>query len=327
MKTSGIKFWLRAVCAGAVAWALSGAAAADTWPSRPLRIVVPFPTGATPDLIARAVGERLSRSLKQPVVIDNKPGGSGIIGIEAVRNAPADGYTLLLADSGHLAINPALLKNLPYDPLRDFMPISRVIEQSFSVIVRSDFPADNIAQFVAVSKQRPNGLVYGTSGIGSVHHIGSERLRLLTGAKLMHVPYKGTSQSVPALLSGETDMMISSLTPVYSLWKSGKVKVLGRGSATRSALMPDVPTLKEQGVPLEISITVGFLVVAGTDPAIADRLNREINAAVADPELKARFADQDFSAEGSTREAYAKLIREQLAEYRKVIEETHIQAQ
>jgi tripartite-type tricarboxylate transporter receptor subunit TctC len=122
-------------------------------------------------------------------------------------------------------------------------------------------------------------------------------------------------------------MMISSLTPVYSLWKSGKVKVLGRGSATRSALMPDVPTLKEQGVPLEISITVGFLVVAGTDPAIADRLNREINAAVADPELKARFADQDFSAEGSTREAYAKLIREQLAEYRKVIEETHIQAQ
>src|SRR5690606_29649037 len=174
---------------------------AAEWPTRPIRIVVPFPPGATPDIMARLVGDQLSTRLGQSVVVENKPGGSGIIALGAVQNAEADGYTVMLADTGHMAINPALRKDLPYDPLKDFIPVSRVTEQNFSVIVRADFPAKTVGELIELSKQRQ--LKYGTPGVGSVHHIASERLKKVTGADFMHVPYKGMIQVVPALLAGD----------------------------------------------------------------------------------------------------------------------------
>lgn len=303
-----------------------GAAQAATWPSRPIKVVVPFPPGATPDIMARLVGDKLSANLGQPVVIENKPGGSGLIAIGAVQHAAPDGYTLLIGDTGHLAINPALMKDLPYDPVKDFLPVSRFTEQDFSVIVRADSPDKTIGDLVERSKKKEGGMTYGTSGVGSVHHIGSERLRLLTGAHFMHVPYKGTIQSVPALLSGEIDFMISSATPVMGQWKSGKVRMLARGSDTRNSLMPDVPTLRESGIPLTISITLGMLAPKGTPPEVVQRLSSEVNKVLESAEVKQKVATQDFTVGGSTPQAYADLIREQLQEYKKMIHDTGITA-
>lgn len=303
-----------------------GAAQAATWPSRPIKVVVPFPPGATPDIMARLVGDRLSVNLGQPVIIENKPGGSGLIAIGAVQNAVPDGYTLLLADTGHLAINPALMKDLPYDPMMDFLPVSRFTEQDFSVIVRADSPDKTIGDLLERSKKKEGGLTYGTSGVGSVHHIGSERLKILTGAHFMHVPYKGTIQSVPALLSGEIDFMISSATPVMGQWKSGKIRILARGSDKRSPLMPDVPTLRESGIPLTISITLGMLAPKGTPSEVVQRLSTEVNKVLESPEVKQKVATQDFTVRGSTPQAFTASIREQLQEYKNVIQETGITA-
>ena len=297
------------------------------WPDRTIRMIVPFPPGATPDMMARLVGEKLAERLKQPVVVENKSGGSGIIAITSALNAPADGYTLFLADTGHTAINPALRKDLPYDPLRDLQPISRLTEQNFSVIVRDDSPARTLADLVELSRKREKGITYGTSGIGSAHHMGGEQLRLLTGGNFMHVPYKGMIQTVPALLSGEVDFMIGSATPVMSHWKDGKVRILARGSEQRSQLMPDVPTLRESGVPMNIAVTLGLFVRAGTPDEIVERLSKEVNLVLQDPALQKRVAGQDFTIAGTTPQEYADIVRSQIAEYKEVVEKAGIEVQ
>lgn len=300
----------------------SYAHAASEWPARPIRIVVPFPPGATPDIMARLLGDQLSKQLGQSVVVENKPGGSGIIALGAVQNSAPDGYTVMLADTGHMAINPALRKDLPYDPLKDFIPVSRVTEQNFSVIVRADFPAKTIGEMVALSKERQ--LKYGTPGVGSVHHIASERLKKVSGADFMHVPYKGMIQVVPALLAGDIDFHISSATPVLGQWKDGKVRILARGSDERGALMPDVPTLKESGIPMNVAITLGMFAPAGTPDDIVQRLSREVNAALISDVIKQRTAEQDFTVAGTTPEAYAAIVKQQFDEYRDVVSDAGI---
>lgn len=308
----------------AMATPFTGAVAQDAnWPSRTIRIVVPFPPGATPDIMARVVADQLAKRLDQSVIVENKPGGSGIIALGAVQNADADGYTLLLADTGHMAINPAMRNDLPYDALKDFVPVTRMTEQNFSIIVRADFPGKTINDLVKLSKERQ--LKYGTPGIGSVHHIASERLKNLTGADFMHVPYKGMIHVVPALLAGDVDFHISSATPVLGQWKDGKVRILARGSNERGALMPDVPTLKESGVPLTVAITLGMFAPAGTPPAIVDRLSREVNAVLVSDELKQRTAGQDFTVAGTTPDEYAAIVKQQFDEYRDVMREVKIE--
>src|SRR5690606_27741695 len=202
------------------------------------------------------------------VMVDNKPGGGGVIAIENLRNAPADGHTLLVADTGQLAINPALRDDLPYDAIKDFTAVTQISTQDFSIAVNAKSPYKTMSALIDGSRSAPNGLFYGTSGIGSVHHLGSEQLQKLTKSNFTHVPYKGLQFSIPALLGGEVSFLLSSASPLIPHAEAGNVRFLARASATRSPLMPDVPTLKELGVPLVVGVSVGIVVAAGTPAPI-----------------------------------------------------------
>ncbi len=313
-------FWLPG-CVTALAILAAQPASAQDWPTQPIKIVVGYGPGATPDLIARSIGQKMSASLGQPVIIENKPGANGIIAAETVMNAAPNGYTLWLADTGQWAINPALRNKLSYDPIRNFAPVSRLLEQSFSVIVRSDAPARSLKDLVEQSKSRPNGLMYGSSGEGTVHHLGAERIKLASGGHFVHIPYRSVSaQTVPALLSGEIDFMLSSAVPVMGQLKDGKVRLLARGASERSALLPDVPTLKEAGFPgLEVGVSNGLLAPAKTPPRVIQRLNEAVLAALKDPELQQRLATQDFQIVGSTPDAFAESIQEDIKTYRDIV--------
>lgn len=319
--------WLCRAALAAVTCLAIAPAQSQEWPSRSVRLIVPYGAGGTPDIIARSVGEKLRESTGQAVIVDNKPGAGGVIAINELLAAAPDGYTLLMADTGHLAVNPSLRDNLPYDPIKDFTPIIRVSHQAFSVVVNSALPVNSVEELVALSKKNEKGLFYGSSGLGSMHHISGEQLRVITGGKFTHVPYKGVQYSVPALLAGDIDFIMFSATPVMSQWKTNKVKILARAGLQRSSLMPDVPTLKEVGIPLTVTIDVGLVAPKGTPSNIVQRMNEEIRKALNDPAVKQRFEGQDFEILPSTSQEFAQIIDADLQRYRKVVKESNIKVE
>lgn len=313
----------------AAACACMAASVSAQYPSKPIRVVVPLVAGGTPDLVSRTLGQKLSENMAIPVVVDNRPGASGVIAAEFVMKSPADGYTLFTVDTGHVAINPVLLPNLPYDTLRDFTPVSQVVGQEFFLFAHSDLPVRTVQELVALSKSRPGGLSYGSTGNGGPHHLGMERLKLATGAKLTHVPYKGVGQMVPALVAKDIDVMFSSTMPVLPHLKAGKVKALALGAPHRSPLLPDVPTFAEAGVPggLDVNVAVGFVVRSGTSREIVQRLQAEIVKALDDPALKQRYVDLGFRIIGNTSEEFAESIRTDLSRFGKLVKEANIRAE
>ncbi|RYH33834.1 MAG: tripartite tricarboxylate transporter substrate binding protein, partial [Alcaligenaceae bacterium] len=226
---------------------VGGAAAEGSYPAHPVRIIVPFPAGQTTDVIARTLAQQFSESTGQSFYVDNKGGAAGIIGTEQAKVAPADGSTLLIASSGPLAINPALYTKLPYDPLKDFVPIGMVVAVPQFLVVTKDFPANNLAELIAYVKKNPGKVNYGSGGSGLTNHLTMEMLKAQADLKITHVPYKGAAAAVTALIAGEISMMFESGTVVIPHIKTGKLRVIAVGSKRRSLALPDVLTIAEAG--------------------------------------------------------------------------------
>lgn len=266
------------------------AAAQGAYPNRTVRIIVPFPAGQTTDMVARMLAQEFTESLGQSFYVDNKGGAAAIIGTELAKNATPDGYTLLMASSGPLAINPSLYSKLPYDTLRDFQPIGMVVVVPQFLVVNKDFPANNLKELIAYVKQNPGKVNFGSGGSGLTNHLTMELLKATTGMQITHVPYKGAAPALTALIAGQINMMFESGPAVIPHVRSGKLRVLAVGSQRRSLALPEVPTVAEAGVPgFNAQSWAAFLAPTGTPRPIIQKLNAELNAALSKPATKERL--------------------------------------
>jgi tripartite-type tricarboxylate transporter receptor subunit TctC len=309
--------------ATAVVAATAGLAApmalAQAWPAKPVRWIAPYPPGGSSDLVARALGNRLAEQLGQPVLIDNRPGAGGSLGSEiAARSAP-DGYTLLLANIAPLAINPHIYPKLGYDVLRDFEPVTLLATGPTLLVVGPSLPVKNLQELIALAKAKPGSLKYGTGGSGTPAHLTTELLRLMTGIELLHVPYKGTGQSVTDLLGGQIDFVFASPPVAAAHMKSGKLRALAASSAKRTPLAPDVPTVAEAGVPgFDMVTWWGAVVPAKTPATIIDRLNAMLRKSLEFSDTQERFAALGIDAQGSTPAAFRTFMAAELSRYAKL---------
>ena len=254
-----------------------GQAAEPEYPSKPVRLIVPYPAGGPTDLVARAINDRLSDRLGHPIVIDNRGGAATIIGAEMAARAAPDGYTLLLATVTLLAVNPALNIKLPYDPERDYAPISMVADQPYLLAVASTLPVNSTSQFVALAKSQPGKLTFGSAGMGSGAHLAGEMLRTITGIDIVHVPYKGTAPAITDLAGGHVSLLFGGVSALLPLVSAGKVRALAVSTAKRSRGVPHIPTVAESGIAgFEISSWNSLVAPRGTPKQIVDRLNAEI---------------------------------------------------
>jgi tripartite-type tricarboxylate transporter receptor subunit TctC len=303
------------------------ALAQSGFPSRPLRIVVPFAPGGPTDLMARAVGRAMGEGLGQPVVVDNKPGGGGVIGLGEVTKNPADGYTLVFPSI--LAVtNPALMANYPFDTLRDFAPVTVVGFIPHALVVRPDFPAKNLAELVAMAKQKPDSLSYGSSGNGTSAHLAGAMFADRAGFKAVHVPYRGAGPAVQDLLGGQIHYMFLDMSSALGQIKAGKLRALAIAPARRFSGLPDVPTIAEQGYEgFHIRAWYGLLVKAGTPDAVVQRLFTEVRRALESNEVRDAFRQQGIEPGGMPPAEFGALIRDDLAEWKRTVERLHITQQ
>ena len=323
--TAAITAHLCAVALFALAIAATGPAwAEDQYPTRLISIVLPQPAGGAVDLIARTLGERLSESMKQPVIIENKPGANGSLAAGQVAWATPDGYTLFLAVDTNLVVNPSLYPDITYDPFKDFVPIGVIAKLYLALVSNPKLPVDNIADLIKLAKAKPGKLNYGSIGYGSPHHLGMELFKLETKTDLTQVQFRGTAATNAALIGGVVDVGFTGPQAAISLAKSDKLKILAVTSPQRSKLLPNVPTMQEQGVPgFELSTWFGLLAPANTPKSIVDKLSREMRKAVADPEFKNRITTLGLDVVGSTPEEMLALMKTDTVHWRNLIETTH----
>src|SRR5918992_828649 len=283
----------------------SFAAHAQGYPNRPIKVVVPYAAGGLPDTMARLVGQKMGESLGQQLVVENRGGAGGIVGTNEVAKAAPDGYTLLVADVAQVAINPHLFSSLPYDPLKELTGVSLLGTSALYLVAHPSLPASSMKELIAHVRAQPGKVSYGSSGLGSIHHLAMEALK--TGLKLdmVHVPYKGTGQSVPALLGGQVPLLYSALPSIEPHVKAGKVKILAVSTAQRSSQTPDVPTVAESGIPgYEFVAEIGFYAPSGTPRETVSRLAAEAQKAVKQPDVVQRLRQLGIDPVGSTPEAY-----------------------
>ena len=288
-------------------------AAAQDFPNKPVRIIVPYAAGGVPDVLSRAVAQPLSEVLGQQFIVENKPGAGGISAVMSVVTAPADGYTLVMADASQTAINPFLFKDLPYDTLKNLTPVSVVALSTQYVAANPRFGSLN--ELVAEAKANPGKLNYGSSGLGSVHHIGVESLASSLGIKMVHVPYRGSGQSVPALVAGEVNMVMASLPALVPHVKAGKIKLLAVTSPSRSQQTPDVPAVAEFIPGYDFVTAIGLLGPAGMPPQIVSKLATEVAKAVKQPQVAGRLVPIGMEPYGSSPAEYRELIERDLKKY------------
>jgi tripartite-type tricarboxylate transporter receptor subunit TctC len=302
--------------------------AADNYPSRPIRLVVPFPPGGATDIITRSIAQKLSEQLGQSVVVDNKPGAGGSIGSDLVAKAAPDGYTILMATTSTHSIGPALNPKLPYNPERDFAPVSLVATSPNLLVVTPTIPVNNLKEFIAYAKAHPGQLNYASSGTGTIVHLSGELFKSMTGLDMVHVPYKGTALAIPDLINGQVTMIFDNIVSAMPQVKSGKVKVLAISSAKRSSLVPDVPTMAEAGLPGYTSDTYfGVFAPPGTPKEIVDRLSRELAKAVNAPDVKERLAGQGAEAVGGSPADLAQAVRADAEKWGKVIKNAGVKVE
>jgi tripartite-type tricarboxylate transporter receptor subunit TctC len=305
--------------------ALPGAHSQPSWPSRGVRIVVPFAPGGSTDIFARLVGDRLATALGQPVVIDNRAGAGGNIGADLVAKAAPDGYTLLMATTGVMAINNAMYKNLNYDAEKDLKPVIYIASITNVLIVPADSPFKSAGDIIAAAKAAPGKLSFASSGSGSSTHISAELFRLMTGTQLLHIPYKGSGQAMPDVISGRVSMMFENTPGAVGYIKGGKVRALAVTGLQRTSALPDVKTVAESGVPGYESLSwSGIAAPAATPPEVIARLNREINAILADPDMRRKLAEQGADAVGGTPEAFGEHIGRERQKWAKVVRDAAI---
>jgi tripartite-type tricarboxylate transporter receptor subunit TctC len=279
---------------------------ADAYPARPVTMVVPFPPGGSTSVVARIVADKMGATLGQKIVVENRGGAGGTVGTRAVARAEPDGYTILLGYTGTLAIGPSLYANPGYDPRRDFTPIGMIGMAPMLLLVHPSLPASSVADLVAMARREPGKLNYASAGVGTVGHVAGELFAHTASIKLTHVPYKGTGPAVNDLLGGHVPISFSPLPPVLGNVQAGALRPLAVTSLQRSSLLPEVPTIAESGWPgFEAVLRYGLVAPAGTPRSIVDRLNAELRAALAAPDLKERFAIEGAEPISSTPEEYA----------------------
>ena len=313
MRARSARRWLLGLLA-----VLPTIAAAQDYPARPIRMIVPFAAGGAADLIGRVVGQQLSAALAVPIVIDNRGGAGGNIGADLAAKSPPDGYTLLLGNAPTLAINASLFGHLPYDPAADFAPISLVAEVPLLLLVHPDARIDSVQALIAAARARP--LSYASGGNGSTTHLSMELLKTMTGIDLLHVPFNGSAPAIIALTSGEVPVMMDLVPSSIAQVRAGRLNALAISTAHRSALLPELPTIAESGVPgFAVSSWFGVVAPARTPAPIVARLNREIVAALAQPELRERLAGLGADPVSDTPEQFDAFIRSELATWAKVV--------
>jgi len=308
------------LCAGCAAQVHHAAAQAPgAYPNRPIRMILPASPGGPVDVIARTVGAGLAEALGQPIVMDNRAGAGGIIGAEIVARGNPDGYTLMFAHSGPLAIEAALHSKLSYHPLKDFAPVSLVASSPYTLIVNPSTPAKSVKELVALAKSRPGKFHYASGGIGTGIHMAGELFNLAAGLKIVHVPYKGAGPSMAALMGGEVDMMFNGVSSALPHVKSGKLRALAISSTQRSPLLPDLPTVAESGLRYDTSGWYGLVAPARTPKAITGKLQSSLRQALNAPEMKERLAVQGIDGIAGTPEHLALFLREELDKWTKVV--------
>ena len=313
---SGVRRFL----AGLILLNLHGVCAAQTYPARPVRLIVPFAAGGGTDLVGRTIAQKLTETIGQPFIVENRGGAGGVIGADMVAKAPPDGYTLVLGSPGSLTINPNLNAKMPYDTLRDFAPVSLATISPFILTVHPSLPVKNLKEFIAFAKSQPGKLNYGTSGNGSVAHLSTEYLKSLAGINLVHVPYKGSSLALTDTLAGQLQVLFDNLPVVQPHIRAGKLRLMGAGTQKRSSLIPDAPLITESGVPgFEASTAFGILAPARTPVEIVNRLSGEIQRILQSAEIKDRLAAQGLEAVGSTPQQYDAHNRAELAKYARIV--------
>jgi len=302
----------------------TSAYAQQAYPSKPIRFISPFAPGGGNDIISRAVAHKLSENVKQQVIVDNRPGANGIIGTElAARSAP-DGYTVVLIPSGH-AVNASLHRKLPYDSIKDFTPITLVGSSPLILAVHPSLPVKNVKGLVAFAKARPGQLTYGSAGIGSSGHLGGALFEVLTGAKMVHVPYKGMSLAITDVIAGQVSLVFGTSASVMQHARSGRMRALATTGARRAAALPDLPTVAEAGVPgYEAGLWYGFVGPARIPPDIVRRLNAEVNVALSLPDVRERLTQSALQPVGNTPAQFAAVIRTEIERWTKVARELGI---
>lgn len=299
------------------ALALASQVALAQFPDRPIRMIVPFPPGGISDVVARPVANAMAADLGQPVIVDNRPGANGRVGVEATLKSPADGYTIMLITAGTHGILPAIDPKLRYDAVRDFAPIIRLQETPFVLLVNPTVPGANVRDLVEHAKRNPGKLGYATPGAGSGHHLVTEIFRRAAGVDLLHVPYRGEAPGMADVVSGQVQMIMS--TGGKTFVDSGKLRALATTGESRWVLFPEAPTLRELGLDVVYSGWVGLAAPAGTPEAVLDRLNASARKALANPEIAARFTGNGWSQVEPTREALAERIRADVAKWTKFV--------
>jgi tripartite-type tricarboxylate transporter receptor subunit TctC len=298
---------------------------AQDYPRRPVRLVVPFPPGGGNDIVARAVAQELGKSLGQQFVVDNRAGAGGAIGAELAARSPADGYTLFLGGVGSHVVNPSLHAKLSYDPIRDFAPVALIASAPSVLVVNPSLQATSIAEFTALAKANPGKLNYASNGNGSSAQLAAVLYESMAGVRMVHVPYKGVAPALVDLMSGEVQLMFGTLVAILPHIKAGRLRALAVTGRNRSALLPEVPTLAESGLPgYEAGSWYGILAPAGTPGAIVARLNAEINAAIRQPEVRERLAAEGAEVLGGTPADFASHIKAELSRMGKLMREAGV---
>jgi tripartite-type tricarboxylate transporter receptor subunit TctC len=299
------------------------ASAQQAYPNKPIRLVVPFPAGGGTDIMARVVSTKLSETLKWTIVVDNRPGAGGNIGVDLVAKAKPDGYTLVLGQTSNLAVNPTLYGSLPYDPVKDFAPITTVADAPLVLVVASSSPYKTLADVVAAARVQPNKITLGTPGNGTVAHLTGELFQKASGIKLQHVPYKGSSQAITDLLGGSIAVFMSSIPTAQAQIKSGAMRALAVTSAQRAADLPSVPTINESGYKgFDARTWFGLLAPAGTPAPVIAKLNAEVNKVLAMPEVRKKITVEGGNVLGSSPEQFGALIKAEIPRWGQVVKES-----
>jgi tripartite-type tricarboxylate transporter receptor subunit TctC len=292
---------------------------AQTYPARPVKIIVPYGAGGPADIYARFIGAKLAETLGQPFVIEDRPGGGSIVGTDAVAKSTADGYTLLMMSNTH-TVNETLIPKKPFDLMRDFAPITGVNYSDLLMVVHPSVSAGTLKEFIALAKAKPKELNYASSGPGTPYHMAGELFKAMAGVDIVHVPYKGSDGARTGILGGQVHMMIDAITTMASNVRAGKLKALGTTGKSRSTVLPDVPTVAEAGVPgYEAGIWLGLMAPAGTPRPILERLNAEINRIINAPDVRDNWTKQGAIPMGMTIEQFDKFLRDEIVKWAKVV--------
>ncbi|MCC6780605.1 MAG: tripartite tricarboxylate transporter substrate binding protein, partial [Hyphomicrobiales bacterium] len=298
------------------------------YPSKPIRLVVAFPPGGTADVTARIIGQKLGELLGQPVVIDNRPGAGGNIGTELVAKAAPDGYTITAGSSNTHVTNLFLYKRVPYDPVRDFAPISIAVVVSNMLVVNPAVPARSVAELIALAMRTPGGLKFASAGTGTTPHIAGEMFKLMAGIDLVHVPYKGGAPALVDVVNGQVEMMFAGMATALPHVKAGRLRALAITEKTRSRVLPELPTVAESGPPeFDVGLWIGFMAPAGTPPDVISRLHLETVRALKDPQVAERLAQQGLEPLGTTPAESTATIKSELVKWERIFRQAGIEPQ